>query len=133
MLKSVELGLGDGRGPLLCAFDTAAFCVVEGEENAQVVLEEKIDGRRNGRVSEKSVCILNGLEIVCLQELMLSEARDCNRCHVALRDIGDNEEPRFQKEIENAQYNTGTRDSVVASRPLLEHILKSHITSHLHH
>ena len=132
MLKSVELGLGDGRGPLLRAFDTAAFCVVEGEENAQVVLEEKIDGRRDGRVREKRVCLLDGLEIVCLQELQLSEVRGCNRCHVALRDIGDDEESSFQKEKENAQYNTGIRDLAVASRPLFEHIAKSHITSHLH-
>ena len=66
VLERVEFGFRDGRSPLLCAFDTPAFSVVEGEEDAQIILEEEIYGRRNGRVCEECVRLLNGLEILGL-------------------------------------------------------------------
>lgn len=53
MLESVEFGFGDGGSPFLCALNTSAFREVEGKEHAQIVLEEKINGRRNGRVRNK--------------------------------------------------------------------------------
>lgn len=92
MLEREELRFCDGRSPLLCVFDTTAFRVVEGEEYAQVVLEEEIDGRRDGRVCQECVCLLDGLEIICLQVLMLSEIRERNRCHVALREIDNDKD-----------------------------------------
>ena len=91
MLEGVEFRLGDRGSPLLCALNTSTFREVEGEENAQIVLEEKINGRWNGRVRNKCIRLLNGLEIICLQVLEISESEKSNRGHVALGEVDDDE------------------------------------------
>ena len=131
VLESVEFGFGDGGSPFLCALNTSAFREVEGKGHAQIVLEEKINGRRNGRVRNKCIRLLNWLEIICLQILEISESEISNRGHVTLGEVDDDEKTSLQEEIEYPQHDTGTGDFAVPFGPPLQYILNSHITSHL--